>query len=126
MKKIHTPVKLLVLLTIVMMLSSCYYDSEEDLYGNSINNCDTVNVSFSATVLPILNANCTSCHNSTNASGGVITESHESLIEHVQSGVFGRAINHTGPIDMPLDGQKLPACELAKINAWIYQGALKN
>lgn len=126
MKNIHTPVKLLALLTIVMMLSSCYYDSEEDLYGNSIGNCDTVNVSFSATVLPILTANCTSCHNSTNANGGVITESYDALKPHVESGVFGRAINHTGPINMPLDLPKLPDCELAKINAWINQDALDN
>lgn len=107
------------------ILSSCYYDSEEDLYGGT--NCDTTNVTFSGTVQPILTANCNVCHSADIASGGVITENYNGIINHVNSGIFWKAINHEpGAVPMPQNGSKLPACDLNKIKAWINQGAPNN
>ncbi|MCC7464922.1 MAG: hypothetical protein IT261_01555, partial [Saprospiraceae bacterium] len=46
----------------VVMLSqnSCYYDNEVDQYGVAV--CDTTGISFSQDIMPIINANCISCH----------------------------------------------------------------
>lgn len=113
---------------IVLTLSSCYYDSEEKLYpGGSGGACDTANITFTSTILPILSTNCNSCHNSIMASGGVITENHAGLIGAVNSGIFWKAINHEpGAVPMPQNGMKLPSCELLKIRSWINQGAPNN
>lgn len=108
-----------------LIFTSCYYDSEDELYPNG--DCDTTNVTFSGTVQPILTANCNVCHSTAIASGGVITDNYNGIINHVNSGIFWKAINHeSGAIPMPQNGQKLPACDLAKIKSWINQGAPNN
>ena len=45
--------------------SSCYYDNNEELYGTI--NCDTVDISYTADILPILENACLTCHNTTSA-----------------------------------------------------------
>lgn len=108
---------------IALTFSACKYDSEEELYTI----CDTTAVSFSATIQPILAANCNSCHNATIANGGVITNNYNDLKIPVDAGVFHKAVNHLpGAVPMPFEGQKLPECELNKINAWLNQGAPNN
>lgn len=116
------------LLSVMLFFTACYYDSEEELYpGTSGGNCDTTNVTFAGTIQPILASNCNSCHNSATQNGNVITDNYNSLIVHVNSGIFRKAINHeTGAAKMPQNAPKLPACELAKIDAWINQGAPNN
>jgi hypothetical protein len=116
------------ILTLAVSLSACYYDSEEKLYpGEAGGTCDTTNVTFSSTVLPILSTNCNACHNSIMASGGVVTENHAGLIGSINSGIFWKAINHEpGAIPMPQNGMKLPACELVRIRTWLNQGAPNN
>lgn len=120
--------KSIIIIGIIFLLSNCYYDSEESLYpGGAGGTCDTTNVSFSSTILPILSTNCNSCHNTNMASGGVITDNHAGLINSVNSGIFWKAINHEpGAIPMPQNGMKLPGCELLKIRTWINQGAPNN
>ncbi len=119
------PIQTISLFAIIIALtfSACKYDSEEELYTV----CDTTAVSFSATIQPILAANCNSCHNATLAEAGVITENYDALMIPVNAGVFHKAVNHLpGPTPMPYMQPKLPECELNKINAWINQGALNN
>ncbi len=119
---------LLSLLTAISALSltSCYYDSEEDLYSG-ISTCDTTNITFSQTVQPILSQHCNICHNTTINNGGVITDNYNDLINPVNSGIFWKAINHEpGAIPMPFNGQKLSDCDLSKIKVWINQGAPNN
>lgn len=107
----------------LVLLTSCYYDSEEDLYAV----CDTTNVTFSGTVHPILEANCSSCHNASVAEAGIITDTHNDLIQHVESGIFWKAINHEpGATPMPYNQPKMQECDLLKIKAWINQGAPNN
>lgn len=114
-------------LSVVFFLSACYYDSEEYLYPGGGAACDTTQVTFSSTVVPILAANCNICHNSTLQSGGVITDNYNGLIPSVNNGKLWAAINHEpNAIPMPQNGQKLPACDLAKIRTWINQGAPNN
>jgi uncharacterized membrane protein len=116
------------LVCLTTVFTSCYYDSEEELYpGTGGGVCDTSNITFSGTIQPILTSNCNQCHSSSIASGGVITDSYQALLPHIQSGIFRKAVNHEpGASPMPQNAQKLPACELSKINAWINAGAPNN
>jgi len=108
-----------------LALSSCYYDSEEELYSGSA--CDTTNVTYSGTIQPILAANCNSCHTGSTGQGGVSLSTYDELMVHVNSGIFRKAVNHEpGATPMPYNMAKLPDCELLKINAWINNGAPNN
>lgn len=124
----YISLKTILFLLLTLTVTACYYDSEEELYpGTSGGNCDTANITFSGTIQPILASNCNSCHNASMANGGVITDNYNSLIVHVNSGVFGKAVNHQlGAVPMPQNSPKLPQCELLKINAWINAGAPNN
>lgn len=112
---------------ISLIVSSCYYDNEEDLYPGLSGQCDTTGVTYAEVVAPILASNCNTCHNPSTASGDVILSTYEGLKTVVNSGIFRKAINHeSGATPMPQNGNKLPACELLKIDAWINQGAPQN
>lgn len=120
--------KMLLIAMMAISLHSCYYDNEEYLYPDFPGgNCDTVSVTYAGTVSPILASACNSCHSAASPSGGVITNTYDGLKAAVNSGQFWKAINHeAGASQMPKNGNKLPACELKKIKAWIDAGAPKN
>lgn len=116
---------LLLIASAVAVLSSCKYDSEEELYGK--NSCDTTTVTYLGTIQPIMAANCNSCHTGANPEAGIITSNYEDLIPVVNSGIFWKVINHEhGVPPMPHNQPKLSQCDLDKIQAWINQGALNN
>jgi hypothetical protein len=107
-------------------LNSCYYDNAEDLYPNPPT-CDTTNITYSGTVAPVMSAYCNSCHSTTSASGGIITDNYDDLKSAVDGGRFWGAINQQpGYSPMPQGGQKLNECTLAKIDIWILDGAPNN
>lgn len=111
---------------LVWAMSSCYYDNEEYLYPEPLD-CDTTNVTYTGTVVPVLEANCNSCHNQVSQQGGVITDNYNDLKVAIENGSFRGAINHiNGWSPMPKGGNKLPECDLTKINLWLDRGAPNN
>jgi cytochrome c5 len=113
---------------IAFSVAGCYYDNEEDLYPVVvIPACDTVNVSYAATVLPVLESECYSCHDQSTRFGNVLLEGYDNLKTYVDNGLFWGAIAHLdGFSAMPKGGNRLPDCDLDKIQAWINQGAPNN
>ncbi|MGZ5244278.1 MAG: hypothetical protein ACXWDO_02460 [Bacteroidia bacterium] len=112
------------LLFISLALNACYYDKEEELYPIDPNACDTVNVTYSKTVLPMLVNQCYVCHSQAAAQGNVVLEGYDRLKPYVSSGQFFGAINHAaGYNPMPKGGAKLPECTINQIKAWINKGA---
>ena len=106
---------------LVLMMSGCYYDVEEDLYP--INNPDTLIVSYSADVEPLLNANCNvpGCH--ATGSGLPVFETYSIVKSHVDNGKLeDRAITIQ---DMPPSGPLLQS-ERDIIAKWILDGAEEN
>lgn len=121
-------IKMVICVLSVFLMASCYYDNEEYLYpGLPGGQCDTTSVTYSGFVAPLLASNCNSCHNESTPNGNVILNNYIGLKNVVNSGIFRKAINHEpGAPKMPQDGNKLPSCELSKIDAWINQGAPQN
>ena len=120
---------LFVLFLILSMYSSCYYDSEQALYPNNTQPCDTAHVTYELTIAPIMSANCNVCHNKAILSGGIVTDNWLDLNNvalQQDSTRLLRAVFQTGPIKMPKGGNKLPDCDLAKIRIWVQQGAPNN
>lgn len=120
MKKVIT---LLVIASIVV--ASCYYDKEEELYGT---NCNTVNVSFSTTVNALLQQyGCLGCHSGPGGSGNVNLQGHANVKQVALSGKLYGAISHSpGFKPMPQGGNKMSDCDIKKIKSWIDAGALDN
>ena len=114
-----------ILLICMVALSACYYDSEEALYPAS--ECVTTNMSYQNNIVPILQRNCYVCHSAAANTANVTLEGHGSLMQFVNSGQLLGAINHaSGFTPMPQNAPKLIACEIAKIEQWVADGAPNN
>lgn len=129
MKKIWMILPLAVLLCGAIMVS-CSKSNEVELsqQGNGgTPTCDTVNMTFAANVVPILQANCYSCHANGNVNGGVTLGTYAGVNAVVQNGNLLAAITHTGGVTpMPYQLPKLSDCDINKIKDWINRGALNN
>lgn len=118
-----TKYSLLTLFFLVVMLSltGCYYDNEEDLYLG--NYCDTTTVTY-ADIAPIFAENCNLCHSGAEPVGFLVLDTYENVKANITR-VKG-AVNHeTGFRKMPENGE-LPPCELLKINVWINHDTPQN
>jgi cytochrome c553 len=110
--------------TAVFIISSCYYDKEELLYGNTP--CDTAAVKYSVQIVNTLNAACMSCHGGTAASGGgVKLGDYASLKTYADNGLLLNAITRTNN-PMPKGGARLSDCRIAEIRTWIRNGTPNN
>lgn len=113
----------------VITLTNCYYDSEEELYPVLSSSCDLENVTFSATVKPILQASCYTCHSNANYAtqgSGIKLENYEDVKIQASTRMMGAIRHEPGHAFMPLNGGKLPDCEISKIQKWIDNGMPNN
>ena len=109
-----------------LCLTSCYYDSVEDLYPAS--ECIALNVSFSKDIQPILVNNCLICHTAASTIGGGINlEGHEAVLFYAESGALVGSVKQAAPYSaMPKSAAKLDACKILKIEAWVQAGSPNN
>jgi mono/diheme cytochrome c family protein len=115
------------LFTLVLLLvSSCYYDKEAILYPET--NCvPPATPSYQADVVPIMNQYCVSCHSGSFASAGVKLDSYPEVMKSVNNGqLMGTITWAAGYSPMPKNGNKLSACNIGKIEAWIAAGSPNN
>lgn len=116
------------IVTIIIAVSSCFYDNEEALYPSLNSTCDTTNVTYSGKVVPILANNCLSCHSNataTSAGGNIALENFADV--SLQAASISAAINHTGPLSpMPKNGSKLKACLISTFDIWVRNGKPNN
>jgi hypothetical protein len=122
--------KRIILLVIVLfaLIASCYYDNEEALYPVYGSQCDTLNVTFSGTIAPILSSNCLSCHSNATASsfGNNIHLQDYADVKANATAVAG-SIKHTGTYSpMPKNGGKLKDCSIKQFDIWVSNGMLNN
>lgn len=83
--------------------------------------CDTTsNITYSATIAPIISKNCGSCHGNTNPSGGASLTTYEQVRMYGESGQLYGMINHeNGYSFMPPTNTKISQCSIDQIKAWI-------
>lgn len=113
------------LLIMILLLSSCYYDVEEDLYGPL--DCNPIDVSYSGDVAPIMKNHCNSCHNLGTQSGGVRTDIYSELKIVADNGRLVGSIKHQdGYTAMPQGVDPLNSCNVSEIEVWITEGTKDN
>ena len=86
--------------------------------------CDTVTITYTATIWPIIQDNCKGCHTGTLAGGGIQLVDYATI--SAAAGPTGRlygAITHaSGFSPMPQNGVMLPDCYITQIRKWITAG----
>ena len=102
-------------------------DGAKDTICTDSGLCDTTTVSYSASVLPILQLHCTGCHSGGNPEGGINYSSYSGVKATVSAGKLLGSIQHTaGYLEMPKNANKLSSCKINTIQAWINAGAPNN
>lgn len=118
------------IILLLAVLTGCYYDNEEKLYSQVSTTCDLENVTFNATVKPILQASCLSCHSNskaTNSGGGIKLENYADVQTQAKSGkLMGTVTHSSGFQKMPQGGGILPDCEINQLQKWVDNGILNN
>ena len=104
---------------IILVVTACYYDSEEMLYPTLSSQCDTTSVGYTKSIEPMLSAYCTGCHGaSANSDGGGIRFDSYDLTKQNFSAIIGDV--KTGK--MPKGGNKLSDCKITTLEKWKAAG----
>ncbi len=102
---------------------------EQGALNNACTDCDTTTVTFSGTILPIMEAYCVGCHDATSPSGSISltaylgTGSNDGIVDVAQDGRLLGAIQGTyGYEAMPPGTTMLPDCLIDQIRIWLEAG----
>lgn len=116
----------MIVVLLSMVMAGCYYDNEEDLYQYYYqdNTCDTVGVSFSNDIMPIIQGNCATigCHVQGGTGNGIF-ENYAGVKAKVDNGSLKSRV--LVQKNMP-PSQPLGDCSMSLISAWINAGAPNN
>jgi hypothetical protein len=116
----------LLLLLLALLLHGCEHDALDTAMPELL--CDTMNVSFTGDILPIMQSRCAipACHVAGGNGTGDFTI-WSGVRTQVDNGKLIPAINRTvGAIPMPPDGSMIPACDIRMIEAWVNGRAQDN
>jgi hypothetical protein len=87
---------------------------------------DSVQISYSNHLLPILKNQCIGCHSSGSASGGINLDNYNAVLTVAKNGkLYGSIAQQSGYVAMPV-GSKLSDCQIMAFKNWIAKGALNN
>lgn len=112
----------LLILSVMVIASGCYYDVEEELYPDQPL-CDNTNVTFSGTIQPLILSKCQGCHNNSSQSGNISLEGYDNIQQQAANGNLFGVMNHDpGFSPMPKGEPKLPDCQIEAIQIWIDNG----
>ena len=85
--------------------------------------CDLSNVTYSQSVWPIIQNNCTGCHSGGSPQGGISLTNYTEISVFAGNGFLSGVINHeNGFVPMPFNGDQLDQCSIDTIDEWINQG----
>jgi Planctomycete cytochrome C len=112
-------------LSIMWMVSSCVSNVEEELYPPD--NCDTAQVTFMLTVVPILELQCYECHSGDEPISNIPLDNYEGVKKKADDGTLIGAIRHRENFSpMPENSPALPECDIQKMERWVANGAPDN
>jgi hypothetical protein len=94
-----------------------------------MSSCDTENISYSGYIQPTISTYCLGCHSYKWAGqcDSLDFTNYPTVANVAQSGLLMDVIRHRYPLpSMPLYGPQLDDCTIAKIAAWVNNGAPNN
>ncbi len=112
----------ILLITTTLIISSCTFDNEEVFFGNNLG-CDTLDMSYTTHIVPIMETACNSCHLPSFPQGSVNTADYDGLSAVAASGSLVGSVWHMpGYSPMPFAQPQLDSCSMKRIAAWVNQG----
>jgi hypothetical protein len=119
-------------LVVMILVSTCYYDSQEFLFPQVSSQCDSTGTIPYSRVDSILQANCMSCHDGPSSSSGLDLSGYDQVYPYattLRNGtpILQGAIRRMTPDFQPMPQPPAPAldiCGIRIIELWIEQGAL--
>lgn len=115
---------------IILVIAGCYYDSEEYLFPQINNLCDTTSVTYSSSVQPVLEQYCYRCHSNANApsaGNNIKLEDYSDVVISANNlSLYGSIAHESGFSPMPKGGGKLDDCTIDIMRIWIDTGAPNN
>ena len=119
MKRLNIAIATISFLTFFFV--SCYYDNEEALYPSLPGPCDTTNVTFSGSIVPILQNDCYNCHSNKNAKLHGKNIRLEDYIDVKANAARTQASIkwEPGHIRMPQNGGKISQCYIDTFDIWV-------
>lgn len=89
--------------------------------------CDSVNVTYSSTLKPMIQTYCGNCHTAQNPGGGFDLSTQTGLANAANSGrLMGAVKQESGYSPMPKGQNKLSSCSITQIQKWISDGTPNN
>lgn len=88
--------------------------------------CDSVNVTFSGTIFPIVELNCKGCHSGASPSAGLSLNNYAQIKEAVNNKQLSDHINQVNGYSLMPPSGMLSVCNLAQFNKWITYGTPNN
>ncbi len=86
--------------------------------------CDTLDVSYSTRIEPLILSNCSGCHDSVDPTAGLSLTSYDQISEIALSGSLQSSLlGMNGFTLMPFNGNELSDCQIRMIELWIDNGA---
>ena len=90
-------------------------------------NCIEGEVSYADDIIPLMNTYCNGCHSTSNAFGGVITDTYANMKTIADNGRLFGALNwDEGYVAMPQGQDQLDSCKIVIVKNWIDEGAKDN
>jgi len=109
---------------------SCSSSPTETTEEATTSDCKTTMLSYKTDILPIFESYCFECHNEekyASRADGNLMNSYATIKAMLDKGLIVGNIEHEkGFVKMPNRKKKLPDCEIAKIKAWVAEGAKEN
>ena len=119
--------KLICALAVIYMLTGCYYDSAEEIYGTGV--CNTTNVTYSNSIGEVINRNaCLGCHTGVAPAGSFKLENYNDVkakaleLRNGTSVLLGALQHLPNFVAMPQGLSQISQCDINKIKAWIDAG----
>jgi hypothetical protein len=88
--------------------------------------CDTTLLKFGANILSIFDNHCKSCHNINVKNGGYDLSDYAGIKSAVDANLLPGSIEHISGFKAMPPGNKIPDCDISKIQRWILNGAPNN
>lgn len=89
--------------------------------------CDTTTVTYSGSIVPIMQTYCNGCHSGASPGGGIDLTSYTGVSNSAIDGsLYGSVIHDNNWSAMPKNSAQLPQCKIDQIRIWITNGYPNN
>lgn len=108
-----------IFISALLLVASCYYDTETELYG--VTPCNNTTLTYTARIAPLMTAKCLTCHDAASGST-VVLENYTQVKNQFTNGKALCAVErNSGCLAMP-QAAPLSTCDLEACQQWVQAG----